>query len=387
MNIYNKIKIVKGGSKMATGHYRERKNKNGVSYQLTVEADRDPITGKRERYYETFRGTKKQMESRLRKFIEEVENGGNVTASAMKLSDWLEQWLSLYLPNIEQSTKDSYQETIENRIIPYIGAIPLKTLNTNILQSWVNQLNLKLSAKTVRNAFNILKPALDKAKVLRLIADNPCVGVEKPKLKKYQANAYTTTEIQNILTTAKGSDLYLVLLLELSVGLRLGELMALTWSDIDLESGVISINKSLYAGNGKKYVKAPKTVSGIRNIKVVNKVLNVLREEYQSYLDKKTNPLYKDNNLVICKDDGTPYHPDTISKKWKKFIKRNNIRDARFHDLRHSNATAMIESGVPLKAVQTRLGHSDISTTLNVYVHCTKTMDESAANTIDSFLP
>jgi len=372
---------------MATGHFRQRKTKNGISYQLTVETDRDPITGKRERHYETFKGTKKQMEVRLRKFIEEVENGGAVTSSAMKLNDWLEQWLSLYLPNIEQSTKDSYQETITNRINPYIGSIPLKLLNTNVIQSWVNQLNLILSAKTVRNAFNIVKPALDKAVILRLITHNPCTGVEKPKLKKYQANAYSTSEIQNILALAEGKELYLTLLLELSVGLRLGELMALTWSDINLETGILSINKSVYAGNGKKYIKAPKTSSGIRDISIGKKVLDVLKKEYQSYLVKKTNPIYKDNNLVICKDDGTPYHPDTISKKWKKFIQENNIRDARFHDLRHSNATAMIESGVPVKAVQARLGHSDISTTLDVYVHCTKTMDENAANTIDSFLP
>ena len=109
---------------------------------------------------------------------------------------------------------------------------------------------------------------------------------------------------------------------------------------------------------------------------------------YQQYLENKGNIIgYQDNNLVVCKEDGTPYHPDTISKKWKKFIQKHNIRDARFHDLRHSNATAMIESGVLPKVVQTRLGHSDISTTLNIYVHSTKSMDENAANTIDSFLP
>ncbi|MBR5157288.1 MAG: site-specific integrase [Clostridia bacterium] len=374
---------------MATGHYRTRKTKNGISYQLTVEADRDPLTGKRDRHYETFRGTKKQMEARLRKFIKEVENGGVVTASAIKLSDWLAQWQSLYLPNIEQSTKNSYKETIQNRINPYIGSIPLKALNTNTIQQWVNSLSLKLSAKTVCNAFNILKPALEKAKVLHLITDNPCVGVEKPKFKKYQANAYTTTEIQNILTTAKNTDLYVVLLLELAAGLRRGELMALKWSDIDLKSGVISISKSIYKGNGKTFVKAPKTTAGIRKIKIPNKVLNVLQEEYQNYLAKKSNPdiFFKDNNLVVCKDDGTSYHPDTISKKWKKFIKKNNIRDARFHDLRHSNATMMIQEGLPAKTVQSRLGHSDISTTLNVYVHYTETMDENAANIIDAIMP
>lgn len=374
---------------MATGHKRPRKTKKGISYQLTVESDRDPLTGKRERYYETFHGTERQAEARLRRFIEEVENGGAVTASAMKLSDWLEQWLSLYLPNIEQSTKDSYQETIANRINPYIGSLPLKALNTNIIQQWVNTLlGIELSAKTIRNAYNILKPALDKAVTVRLITHNPCIGVEKPKLKKYQANAYTKAEIHNILSLAKNSDLYLVLVLELSAGLRLGELMALKWSDIDLETGIISITKSLYAGNGKKYVKAPKTLSGIRNIKVADKVLGVLKEEYKNYLAKKSNPdmFYKDNNLVVCKDDGTPYHPDSVSKKWKKFIKKNNIRDARFHDLRHSNATAMIEEGVPIKAVQSRLGHSDISTTMNIYVHCTETMDENAAKIIDTFL-
>lgn len=373
---------------MATGHYRERKTKSGVSYQLTVETDRDPITGKRERHYETFKGTKKQMEARLRKFIEEVENGGVVTTSSMKLCDWLNQWTTQFLPNVQQSTKDSYIECINNRINPYLGSFPLKVLNASTIQSWINTLNTTLSVKTIHNVYNILNPALKKAVKLRMIPYNPCEAVELPKREKYQAEVYDDEDIGKVLELAKGTDMYLIILLELTVGLRRGELGALTWDDVDFKNKVITINKSTYEKYGKKITKKPKTYAGNREISIGDQVVEELKHYRKEYLlnKMKYGAGFKDENKVICKEDGSSYHLDTLSQKWKKFIAKNNLKSIRFHDLRHSNATTLIANGVDIKTVQARLGHASIGITMDTYAHCTKKMNENAANKIDEII-
>ena len=119
---------------MATGHLRKRINKNGsVSYQLTAEGERDPLTGKRERKYKTVTGTKKQAEAELRKMISDLETGNITTPSAIKLSDWMDTWLTTYLPHIEQTTKDDYKSKIKLYIKDHLGRLPLNTIkNTNI---------------------------------------------------------------------------------------------------------------------------------------------------------------------------------------------------------------------------------------------------------------
>ena len=252
VNIYNTLNNQKEVAEMATGHIRKRETKKGISYQITVEGERDPITGHRERHYKTVYGSKKQAEAMKRKMIDEFENGGISTPSSMKLYDWLNQWVTQFSPNIQPSTKDSYIECINNRINPYLGSIPLKTLNANAVQLWINHLNTYLSVKTIHNVYNILNPALKKAVKLRMITHNPCEGVELPKREKYQAEVYDDDDITTVLELAKGTDIYLMVLLELTVGLRRGELGALTWDDVDFVNKTITINKSLYEKHGKK---------------------------------------------------------------------------------------------------------------------------------------
>ena len=167
---------------MATGHLRKRIiNKGGVSYQLSAEGERDPITGKRERRYKTVKGTKKQAEAELRKMIADLESGSVITASSMKLSDWMATWLTTYLPNIEQTTRDGYQENIDNYIDPALGHLPIKAIKPDNIQVWINSLSgLGKSRKTIRNAYNNLNDALKKAVILRMIPYNPCEGTVLP---------------------------------------------------------------------------------------------------------------------------------------------------------------------------------------------------------------
>ncbi len=371
---------------MATGHIRKRINKKGsVSYQLTAEGDRDPLTGKRERKYKTVNGTKKQAEAELRKMISDLETGNITTPSAIKLSNWMDTWLTTYLPNIEQTTRDDYKAKIALYIKPTLGHISLKALKNNDVQAWINNLNDKgKSPKTIRNVYNNLNAALKKAVVLHMLPHNPCDGTVLPKLQKPQTNVYNIAMIQQALATADDLATYVIILLGASVGLRRGEMAALQWKDVDFDKNTVSISQSRVHTTLGVIEKAPKTQTGKRTITIGHDVANALRDAKAIYDETVTNkPGFKDLGYVLFKDNGDPFHPDSLTQKWERFVTKHGLPPIRLHDLRHSNATAMIAAGINAKVIQHRLGHANVSITLNTYTHVLPEMDQEAADKLN----
>ena len=371
---------------MYTGHIRQRKNNSGKpTYQLVLEGDRNPLTGKRNRKFESVKGTKKDAEIALNRRIYELNNGINpIKPSSMKLGEWLDKWLDTYLPNIAETTRAGYHERIETRLKPYFGKYPLNTFSTNTIQTWVNTLTqAQLSPKTVKNVFLNLKAALDKAVSLKMLLENPCNQVVLPTMVKYQASVYNEQEIKQLLNVAMGKDIYLLIVLEIALGLRRGEVAALQWEDVDFNNGNIHITKNRVIAGNKKVIKTPKSASGLRTITVGDNVLALLKDEYDKYKKDINKVGFVDSGYVIHKDNGEPYSPDSLTQKWVRFRHSNNLRDIRFHDLRHTCATAMIAKGVDNKTVQTRLGHSSIQTTMNIYAHCLPSMNKSAGDKLD----
>lgn len=374
---------------MATGHIHPRTNLDGsTSYQLVVELERDPVTGKRERKYKTVRCTKKQAAAELRKMISDLETGNISAPSAMKLSAWMDTWLTTYLPNIELTTRADYESKIALYIKSTLGHIPLKALKNNDIQAWVNNLSsMGKSPKTIRNAYNLLNPALEKAVVLGMLPRNPCVGTVLPKLQKPQTNVYNVAMIQQALAVADDLSTYLIILLGASVGLRRGEMAALQWKDIDFAKSTISITQNRVHTAEGVIEKSPKTQAGKRTITIGNNVVNALRDAKSIYDDAVCNkPGFKDLGYVLFKENGEPFHPDSLTQKWERFVAKHNLPPIRLHDLRHSNATAMIAAGINAKVVQHRLGHANVSITLNTYTHVLPEMDQEAADKLNNAL-
>ena len=373
--------------KMFTGHIRQRKNNSGKpTYQLVLEGDRDPLTGKRNRKFESIKGNKKDAEVALNRRLYELNNGINpIKPSAMKLSDWLDQWLDTYLPHIAETTRAGYQERIKTRLKPYLGKYPLNTLSTSIIQTWVNTLsNDNLSPKSIKNVFLNLKAALDKAVSLKMLPENPCNQVTLPALVKYQASVYNEQEIEQLLKIAKGTDMYLLVVLELALGIRRGEVGALQWSDIDFEKGIVHITRNRVIAGNKKVTKPPKSVAGIRDIAVGDNVLELLKDKYEEYQTNINKVGFADCGYVIHKKNGEPYRPDSITQKWERFEKKHGLRPIKFHELRHTCTTTMMAKGVDIKTIQVRLGHSSVQTTMNIYAHCLPSMNKSAGDKLDA---
>lgn len=375
---------------MATAHIRKRVSKdNVVSYQVVAEGDSDPVTGKRDRHYKTAK-TRKEAEALKRSMIAELESGGiQAPPKPIKLESWMMRWLDEFLPNIAATTRAGYEEKINGYIIPRLGHYQLKALDAEIVQKWVNGLKREgLSAKTIRNAYNNLNAALKKAVTLRMIAYNPCEGVALPKLVKYEASVYSAQDIQKVLDVAKSTDDYLLILLDIAVGLRRGELAALKWEHVDLTAKVLHIRESMVRTKAGCQTKAPKSKAGIRDISIGDEVVAALSKARLTYYNDKAElgRSFHDDGYVIRQKNGLPYHPDSITQKWERFLAKYKLPRIRLHDLRHTNATALLELGVNAKVIQQRLGHSDISVTLGTYTHVHPEMDQQAAEAMDSVM-
>lgn len=374
---------------MASGNIVERIRKSGkISYEITVEGERDPLTGKRNRVFRTVKGSEKEARKVMHRLINDMEQNKIVKKNHKTVEEWMEEWITLYLPNVEETTRVGYKTKLRCYIKPALGDILIYSLRADHVQKMVNDMQARgLSPKNIRDTFNNINAAMKKAVVLRYIPFNPCEGVVLPKLKKYRAKVYDNQMIHTLLDTASGTDMYLPVLLGVTVGLRRGEMLALRWDDIDFKTNTIKVRNNMVNGENGIIIKAPKSEAGIRDIKVGDEVMAELKKARLKYMeDALTSPIFQNLNFVIRQEDGSPLHPDSMTRKWSRFLKDNDLPHIRLHDLRHSNATALIQAGVNPRVVQQRLGHSDVNITLNTYTHVLPEMDIDAAAKLDAIM-
>ena len=375
---------------MATGNIVERTRKSGKkSYEITVTGERDPLTGKRPRIYKTVRGTAKEAKATMRQMIVDMERGDIIKRTKKTVGQWLDEWMELYLPNVEETTKIGYKGKIRCYLKPALGDILVESLRAPHVQKMINDMLARgLSPKNIRDTYNNINAAMKKAVVLRMIPFNPCEGVVLPKLKRYRAKVYDVSMIHKLLDAAKDTDMYLPILLCVTAGLRRGELLALRWEHIDFQNNLLKVRSNMVRGEEDYIIKAPKSEAGIRDIRLGEEVMAVLRKEKIKYTTDMFayGRGFQNLGFVIRQEDGSPLRPDSMSRKWRRFLEEYNLPSIRFHDLRHSNATALIQAGVNPRVVQQRLGHSDVNITLNTYTHVLPEMDIDAAEKLDSIM-
>lgn len=373
---------------MAIGSIRKRTDSRGnVTYQITLELDRDPITGVRHRRYHTVHGTKRDAQEVLKKLLLNPDENLNSVRSSIRLREWMRVWLDEYLPHISQTTRDGYEEKVRNHINPALGGTPLNQLDPTQIQRFINsRIDRGMSPKSIRSMFNNLNAALNKAVQLKILPHNPCVGVVLPKLKRYQSEVYDAEQINHLLDIAskESTSIYVICILGALLGLRRGEMTALRWEQVSFDKKTITISENCVQTSRGAQKKDPKSEAGKRTISVGDKALNALREVKDHYDEACKGPWFHDSGYVLFKEDGNPYRPDCITQLWGRFIQRTDLPYIRLHDLRHTNATLLIANGVSARVVQHRLGHTDVSTTLQRYVHVQPAMDEDAADKIDA---
>ena len=306
----------------------------------------------------------------------------------MTFGAWLDRWYQRECkPQIRPKTQADYENRIYQHIIPELGSIPLAKLTAADFQQFYNRLKeggrfLRvdqygpgLSDRMVKSCHVTCRMALDQAVAQGLILKNPALSCKAPVTRPKEMQVLTGEEIQRLLIQAKENNCFELLLLELTTGLRRGEILALRWDDLDFRTGTLRVERQVQRIQGKLAVSQPKTRASCRSILLPAPVLEILAQYRQSVSSHWMFPSPK-------KED-SPLDPAAVRKKLSAVLKRAGCPAARFHDLRHTFATSTLEHGMDVKTLSTVIGHVSSATTLNVYAHVTDEMRQKAADKID----
>ena len=304
------------------------------------------------------------------------------------LGDWLDLWYQSYKkPNLRPNTQMSYERRIYQHIIPALGNIQMDKLTTHDIQQFYARLKQSgrllraelygegLSDQTIRGIHTTLHAALDKAVTEKLILRNPADGCRLPSAKAREMQVLTPEEIQRLLIQSKEDGCYELLLLELSTGLRRGEICALQWNDLNLRTGELRIERQIHRVRGELVVSPPKTKASHRSVILPAPVVSVLKTYKKTTASRWMFP------SPVSED--SPRDPAVVRKRLQIVLERAECKKVRFHDLRHVFCTTCLEHGMDIKTLSTIIGHVSSSTTLNVYAHVTDEMRRTAAVKID----
>ena len=235
-----------------------------------------------------------------------------------------------------------------------------------------------LSPQTVVHLHRVLHKALKQAMRWGYVTRNVADAVTPPKVPHSQASALDAKQAASLLRDLKGSDLHLPVLLALHSGMRSGEILGLHWRDVDLENAALTVGTALQSVDGELIMREPKSSTSRRRIPLTEATVEALKAHGAVQAEHiASGEGYADNDLVVCRKDGRPWHPSTFSAAW--IAARNKLSlTVRFHDLRHTHASLLGQSGASAKVMQERLGHATAAFTLNVYGHLLPGVQEQA---------
>lgn len=387
----------------------EKRGKN--SYRLTVTEGFD-LNGKPMIHRKTVHGAKKDAEVELAKFVTEVQNGLVVDGKSLRFSEFTEIWKRDYgSKELAPTTYKRYCRMLETRILPYFGHFYINKIRpTDIMKFYDllekdNQLVRKkgnngsktkkpLSGKTILEHHRLLRAMLHKAVYWQLIVANPAERVQAPKAKKPKRKSYddeqTKILLENLeLLSVEDTKYKVAIILTIFTGVRLGELMGLEWQDVDFKNGIISINRSSqYLSDMGVFTKTPKTESSIREIAIPEFIISLLEEYKLWYEEQKSiyGELWTNSDRLFVQADGKPMHPSSISKWFVRYVSTIGLPVINFHGLRHTNASLLVAQNVDIAVVSARLGHAQISTTLDFYVHPLLSHNRKAGYALENLL-
>lgn len=376
------------------GHIRKR----GNSYSVSVYVGRDPITGKKKRKYATCR-TRKEAEARLSKMLWQVQQGLPLESSTLTLGAWLMTWLAEYVEassRKRQRTKETYRHIAQSHLIPALGHLRLRDLRPGAVQAYyARKRGEGLSDATLSLHHVVLSGALKAAVNDGLLAHNPLQRVtERPQPRPPEMQTWTAEEARRFLEAARrhSPQAHALFALALDAGARKGELLALRWEDVDLGAGVARIRRTMIRSGPEPVfgpLKNARDGEGGRMVELHPETAAALKRHRAAQAEQRlrAGPAYRDHGLVFAKEDGHPLDLSNLGERWlDPIIRAAGVRRIRFHDLRHTCATLLLQAGVHPRVVQERLGHKDVTMTLNRYSHVLPGMQKEAARKLGNLL-
>jgi integrase len=376
------------------GHIRQR---SPGSWEVRYSLGTDPATGKRRIATATVKGNRRTVEMELRRLLRTIDTGEHVNPTCITVREWLTTWLVTVRAEVAPKTHERYSEIVRNFLIPALGNLSLAKLAPSHIQNayngWVSGGRRDgkeggLAPRTRRHIHRILRSALGRAVEQQMLARNPADAFKKrlPKVERKEMTTLTVEQSARLLDAIAHSRVYWPTLIALATGMRRGEILALRWRNVDLEHGLLRVMESLEQTKAALRFKAPKTEKA-RAITLpafaVDELRRLKRQQAEELL--KLGVRQTADTLVCGRADGEPRAPLSLTYEFARLIGRTkDLPRVRFHDLRHSHATQLLASGVHPKIAQERLGHSSVSTTLDLYSHLSDTLQSDAAAKLDA---
>ncbi|WP_438491064.1 site-specific integrase [Paenibacillus sp. IHBB 3054] len=381
------------------------------SYRLTVEteADINQVRGRERKTVKVPEGltAKKQKEwldAEWYKFKAEIEAGAYIAPDKMIFSAFVEEWKTKFAKGkYAPKTEELNDFLLDNLILPFIGHIKLCDFTTMRLVSYFSEIpkpefrkskkKEQLAQSTLISLHRLLKNIFSVAVTWKAIPVSPMNGLKYPKPKKTKANCYNKREAQQ-LTTLLDKEAFafkVIIILAITTGLRRGEIAGLEWRHVNLDKRTITIEQQMvYTKKTGHTITDPKTDDASRTVSIPQLVVDLLKELRKHSIrerDRLGSEWKGDDRLhVFTTSTGSPYRSTYITNRWIEFVKESGLRYIKFHELRHTSASLLINSGVHSKIVSERLGHSDISITMNTYAHVFEEAEHAAAEIFDTIL-
>jgi integrase len=338
--------------------------------------------------------SKKEAEQELSKVLATLATGVHIEPSKILLADFLRtEWLPAIRPTIRPTTFSSYATHVERHIIPRLGSLQLQQVTgaqINLLYARLlaepGDKGRPLSPATVRRVHATLHRALKDAVRWSRLPRNPVDAADPPRALGFdrEMKVWTAKDLKSFLVAERESTMYPLWLTMATTGMRRGEALGLTWDDLDLEGGHLSVKKTRIMNGYQTLLSTPKTRKGRRLIALDPATTAALKKLRAVQMEEhlRQGVSWNETNPVFIREDGEPYHPERVSKLFAKGAKKAGLPIIRLHDLRHTYATLALVAGVHPKVVSERLGHANIGITLDCYSHCLPTLSEEAATRV-----
>jgi integrase len=374
----SRIFLALKGTMLGGSNLKGTVDKEGNSWFYVVDLGKDEY-GKRKRKKKRGFKTKKEAQQALTKLLHEVNSGTYVEPSNMKYEAFLQEWLEGKRHTLSVQTFIMYEIYAKTHILPILGHIQLDKLTPISIQKFVSHIRGKgLADATVERIYSIVNTSLNMAVKMQLIPKNVASLIDKPKRNKNQLTVWDVEQVNRFLSVARESPYYMAFFLAIMTGMRQGEILGLSWKDVDLNKGLLYVTQTL-SHNGKSIMVGAKTKTSIRSVALSPSTIAALKKHQD---ETGCNP----SRLVVCSTTGTPVNPANLRREWLKLIKLAEVPQIRFHDLRHTHASLMLKQGEHIKVVSERLGHSKIQMTLDTYSHIMPNMQKEAASRFDNLL-
>jgi integrase len=363
-----------------------RKNKQGkvIGYRgsyFASDGKRRHVSGK----------TKTEALVALRKATVDRDGGLIFEVENITLAEYLHRWLDspVKTKNLKPITVEQYEQQIRVHIVPSLGRVKLRTLSPELVQDFYDsKIAAGLKPSSVRYIHAVLHNALEHAHKRRLIPDNVASKTDPPKVRPPEIQPLDAEQAKTLLDASRTEPLGSLYTVAATAGLRIGELLALRWTDVDLEQGVMRVSRTLSRTKGGPRFTTPKNGKG-RSVTLTKQAVEALRSHRKAQTEARLRlgTLWEDNGLIFASETGKSLTRDFVDRKsFKPLLKRAGLPKIKLHDLRHTCATLLLSRGVHPKYVQELLGHASIVMTLNRYSHWIPSMGDQTARAMEAAL-